>query len=54
MEFKIVARHFFKNHLNCVALSVKSCVDTNKQKDEALERKRQRGQAKTTLRRWWG
>ena len=30
MEFKIVAVHFFQNHLNCVALSVKSFVDINR------------------------
>ena len=30
MEFKIVAVHFFQNHLNCVALSVKIFVDINR------------------------
>ena len=30
MEFKIVAVHFFQNHLNCVPVSVKSLVDINR------------------------
>ena len=32
MEFKIIAVHFtfFKNHLSCVALYVRSLVDINR------------------------